>query len=360
MTHKETNILKAFGIILMYFHHLFYERVNFAGYEIRFNSLFTENRVVLLSLMCKVCVAIFVFATAYGTTKSLNAKKQGEIKIPEYTVGRYFKLMFGFWFIYILGQVTSFIGDRYLIYGTDQRKHIKYMVIDFFASANLLGTPTLNATWWYMSFAILLVFIMPVIYFAVKKIGIAAIMIAVYLPAMMGHSTSSTFNFYLFTIVIGVLAAEYQWLEKFKAFATKSVLGRVVFIAGIGLILCALLYMRKFSLSTIITSVYDGMFSLLLAMLCTLISDLPILSKGLDFMGKHSMNMFLTHTFIKAYYFQDFSYRWKYPILILVILLADTLLLSVIIEALKKITGYNRLADFITNKAKNAVARIRG
>lgn len=360
MSHKETNILKAFGIVLMFFHHLFYERVNFQDYEIRF-LLFMESRVVSLALMFKVCVAIFVFATAYGTTKSLNVKqKNGEIKISEYAIGRYFKLMFGFWFIWILAQATSFIGDRYLIYGDDMRRRIKYMVIDFFASANLLGTPTLNATWWYMSFAILLVFFVPIIWFAVKRLGVGAIMLAIYLPCLMGHNTSSSMNFYLFTIVIGILSAEYNWLEKIREYAKSSLLKRILIILGCSGMLLALIYARKFAVSTIIVSIYDGMFSLILAALCVMISDIPAISQGLEFIGKHSMNMFLTHTFIKAYYFQDFSYRWKYPVLILIVLVVDTLLLSVVIEWIKKIIGYNRFADYVTNKAKCAIGRIRG
>ena len=72
---------------------------------------------MIYSLMCKVCVAIFVFATAYGVTKSLNTcyvtRDMSFIDISKYSMIRYFKLMTGFWFI---AQTTSFIGDRYKIY----------------------------------------------------------------------------------------------------------------------------------------------------------------------------------------------------------------------------------------------------
>lgn len=359
MSIKETNILKAFGVILMYFHHLFYMRENFQGYDIRF-LLFSENQVIKLSMMCKVCVAIFVFATAYGTTKSLNIKSDmGKSKLSEYAVGRYLKLMSGFWFIWFVAEVTSFIGDRYRIYGEDWILRIKYIIIDFFGGANLLGTPTLNATWWYMTFAILLVFLMPILWLGVKRIGIGTIVIVIFLPRLMGLDVSSTMIFYLFTIVVGILVAEYGWIEQIKERLMGKSLGeRVLWIACFALVLAVILYARNFAVSTIVVSMYDGIFSLVLAMLCVMISDMPVIAKFLELIGKHSMNMFLIHTFIKAYYFQDFSYQWKYPILILVVLLADTLGISMVIEWIKKMIGYNRLADWLVEKSKCAVRKI--
>lgn len=37
----------------------------------------------------------------------------------------------------------------------------------------------------------------------------------------------------------------------------------------------------------------------------------------LAFVGKHSMNMYLMHTFVFCYFFEDFIYGFNYPIVIL-------------------------------------------
>lgn len=55
------------------------------------------------------------------------------------------------------------------------------------------------------------------------------------------------------------------------------------------------------------------------------------------------MNMFLIHTIIFEYYFTDFIYGFKNWVFVLFALFATSLLISIVIEALKKISGYNKL-----------------
>lgn len=361
MTKRETNILKGIGIILMYFHHLFYLKDNYISYNIDFGVL-GESRTVIISQMCKVCVAVFVFASSYGITKSLNSRynESTQVSYSNYCVERYLKLMSGFWFIWLVAQLTSCIGDRYKIYGQDIILRIKYTVIDFFGSANALGTPSLNATWWYMPFAILLIFIMPCIWMVVKKIGIGSLIIALFLPVYMGTNISNSINFYMFTIVLGILLAENNVLENIKEKITFSIPKTMGVSIILVFVLLLLLYMRYKAVSVVVVALYDGLFTLVLCFFSMNISIIPVVGKALEFIGVHSMNMFLTHTFIKAYYFQDFSYQWKYPWLILLVLLVDTLIISVIIEWIKKSIGYNKLTQRVVNKSKVMIEKVRG
>lgn len=59
-TPNETAIMKGCAVMAMLFHHLFYEHPEY--------GFFTYQ----LSLICKVCVAIFVFLSGYGL--SVNYK----------------------------------------------------------------------------------------------------------------------------------------------------------------------------------------------------------------------------------------------------------------------------------------------
>jgi len=70
---------------------------------------------------------------------------------------------------------------------------------------------------------------------------------------------------------------------------------------------------------------------------------------ALEFMGKHSMNMYLVHTFVCSYFFHDFIYGFKYPILIFAVLFAISLLLSIVIEFFKTKVGFYRLQDKVVN-----------
>ena len=53
----------------MIFHHLFYKAENYQDFVIRF-SPFSEERINFYALLCKVCVAIFVFISGYGVAAS--------------------------------------------------------------------------------------------------------------------------------------------------------------------------------------------------------------------------------------------------------------------------------------------------
>lgn len=70
--------------------------------EIIFDVL-SKELTVTLALACKVCVAIFVFVTAYGMTKSINQEKLTSGKdLSLYAVKRYVKLMMGFWLVFLI------------------------------------------------------------------------------------------------------------------------------------------------------------------------------------------------------------------------------------------------------------------
>ena len=361
MTKDETNILKGIGIILMYFQHLFAEKANFEGMGVVFD-VFTEAQTVKLAIACKVCVAIFVFATAYGMTKSIHLKKLSSGKeLSGYSVERYLKLMMGFWFIFVIAQATSFLGNRYQVYGEELVLRIKYLVIDFFGMASLFGTPTLNATWWYMYLAVILIFVIPVLYFMMKKFG-GGIMIplAAILPVSMGFNIGNNCIYYLLTSVLGIAFAEYAWFERIEEWVAKKSVCRKCILGLVTILVCiVLLRVRMSAIYTIMLTIFDALFTVIMAIISKfIISKIPIICNVIRTFGKYSMDMFMIHTFIKGYYFHEFSYGWKHSILILAVLLIDTLIISFIIEWVKEKVGFNKLISLVCQKSKKAVASI--
>jgi len=57
--------------------------------------------------------------------------------------------------------------------------------------------------------------------------------------------------------------------------------------------------------------------------------------KALTFIGVHSMNIFMFHTFIYYYYWQSFIYATRNPVVIFATLLIACLLISVLLQHLK-------------------------
>ena len=63
-------------------------------------------------------------------------------------------------------------------------------------------------------------------------------------------------------------------------------------------------------------------------------------NKILIYLGKHSMNMWLIHTFFCYYYFQEMVFMPRYSILILLWTILLSLTSSVIIEKMKYYLGF--------------------
>ena len=69
-----------------------------------------------------------------------------------------------------------------------------------------------------------------------------------------------------------------------------------------------------------------------------------ILIRILKFLGKHSMNMFLTHTMFRAVYFHDFIYSFYYAWVDYLVLIIVSILCSVTIETMKKVISFNEIS----------------
>lgn len=78
-----------------------------------------------------------------------------------------------------------------------------------------------------------------------------------------------------------------------------------------------------------------------------MLSDLKYINAALEFIGIHSGNIFMLHTFIYSYYFSRIIYAPYYPILILLSLLLISLAISFGLEKLKALLEYKRLNDLL-------------
>lgn len=71
----------------------------------------------------------------------------------------------------------------------------------------------------------------------------------------------------------------------------------------------------------------------------------------LQFLGKHSMNMFLTHTMFRAVYFHDFIYSFYNIWIDYIVLIAVSVATSICIEFVKKLIRYGKITKYIKIKA---------
>ena len=71
------------------------------------------------------------------------------------------------------------------------------------------------------------------------------------------------------------------------------------------------------------------------------LAKVPGLKQVLFFLGKHSANIFMIHTFIRSTYGADLVYGQSHFITVMAVLLVSALLLSMVVELVKKAVHYD-------------------
>lgn len=353
-TKEHTNVAKGIAIILMFIHHLFSDYYLYEAYNVIFWPLSAQN-VVNIAICGKVCVAIFVFLSAYGITRKYMSYQ--ELNITDYSRiswKRLVSILTSFWVIYVLSFIVTFFLDRRPIntYGLNPAG-IMQAIIDFLGMSNYLGTASLNATWWYVSFSITIIVIMPFIYKGCKKFRWLFVAAIILCEKALQASDDLILIWYGVALLLGTMCAYDNLFEKFKTnkaqmkspasyYFTKC--SKFIILSAA---ICLLYYIRN---TLGLYGLVDGFGSMwIVFMSYEFLADIKWISVVLQSLGKHSFTMYLIHRFIYLDYARDFIYSCRYGFLIVIVLLAVCWLISVIIEYIKKICRFQKVVDQLTS-----------
>ena len=331
---------KGVGILWLLLYHLFSNAADLESMGVSYRP-FTESGFVMLAGFGKICVAVFVFLSSYGIAKGLFEHETDLKEAYRQAYRRLFKLMGGFFALYLSVCIVFFPWlDFGEVYGYTPQG-ILFWITDALGLANVFGTPTLNDTWWYMEIAYGLIIFVPVLAALTKKIGYGILGIGFFIPVIL----SDNYNIHVcfLTVCVGIAAAYGDWFAKldglkwpvgFKWLA--GVVGTVllVFIRGNFAVREYYIFVIEAAAAFFIIWTTEALFS-----------AVPVLREVLYFIGKHSLNIFLVHSFFYLMIFRDYVFSFTPAIVTFLILLAVSLLYSVILEAIKKfiVKGYQRI-----------------
>lgn len=173
-TVDDTTKCKGIAIMLMLFHHMFRLPQSYAVANYTLNFFPTsEHTFLIMGQFSKVCVGIFAFLSAYGLTLLYSKWKYSNSRFVIY---RYFKMMIDFFAVFIMMIITTCIVngnfDSLSVYGKDKPFSFAWqMLIDMLGLSKLFGTGLYDGTWWYMSLAILIIVIVPLLFKLCDKAG---------------------------------------------------------------------------------------------------------------------------------------------------------------------------------------------
>lgn len=363
----DTQKVKGLAIILMMIHHCFLDAERYAGHTVSFFP-FSEETVNYWALFFKICVGMFVFITGYGLTLSFrkeNSKYQFTPKeCTDIVITRYIKLISGFMFTLVCVWIYSFIANTGWFkheYGTGLKSCL-YAIIDLFGLSDLLGTPTYVATFWFMTLAQLIIFVMPLLILCYKKLGA----IPMYL-LMLTISVTIPFSYpmlprYIVCATLGMICADNDLLVKIRNYnpiKEHPIVGKVIKFVVDLLLIWVLAHFRQSGIFTKLIGLWDSIIPMLVIVFCfEFLNNIPIIKNILSIIGKYSMYIFLTHNFIRICWYNDFTYSFYYAPLIVIVLLVVSLGVSIIIDTLRKITRFDKLVQFTTAKVRTLLDKV--
>lgn len=359
-TKEHTMQMKGIAIIILLFHHCFlntqrwatvpYEKLattkGWGYYPISF-APFSSHTIQYLASFSKICVAMFVFMTGYGMWVSYESQKK-KTTMSNYIKKRMVTLMTGFLIIFVVTEILAIPTGRFIeVYGHDFRS-VVYMIIDALGLAKLLGTPLFCLTWWYMSLAIVLIMIFPFVHSIMEKYQWVVVVASIIVPRACGFGQSTDLFRYLLAYTLGMYFAQHDLLARIKEkFMKQNVAGKllslIVSLIGLAVII-------KCRQNAWIGWKYLDFWDGFAAMYMIVISYIYILNgkwivKGLGFLGKHSMNIFLIHSFYRDVFFHEFTYSFYYAWLDYIVLMAISLVTSIVLEWFKKLIRYEKFID---------------
>lgn len=361
-TKEHTMQMKGIAIIILLFHHCFlnaqrwatvpYEKLattkGWGYYPISF-APFSSHTIQYLASFSKICVAMFVFMTGYGMWVSYESQKK-KTTMSNYIKKRMVTLMTGFLIIFVVTEILAIPTGRFIeVYGHDFRS-VFYMIIDALGLAKLLGTPLFCLTWWYMSLAIVLIMIFPFVHSIMEKYQWVVVVASIIVPRACGFGQSTDLFRYLLAYTLGMYFAQHDLLARIKEkFMEQNVAGKllslIVSLIGLAVII-------KCRQNAWIGWKYLDFWDGFAAMYVIVNSYIYILNgkwivKGLGFLGKHSMNIFLIHSFYRDVFFHEFTYSFYYAWLDYIVLMAISLVTSIVLEWFKKLIRYEKFIDWV-------------
>lgn len=344
---NETNIIKGIAICAMLFHHLFYETVAYGNW--------TQQ----IAIVCKVCVSMFLFVSGYGMTVQYSKLDCHRVRdritsTLKFLLRRLIKFYLNYWamFIIIVPLGTFVLGRTLSIaYGTDNSIWSN-LVKDILG---IQGADSYIITWWFNALILSLYLLFPLLYRLMERKSIAAgFTILLFLWPReyivdnffyIFYLWNSNLTLYTLVFVLGIFAA--QHIKSINIFLNKIKI-QLVFtfslLVSISLCFARQLFTEGYA-DQITLDAFITIFVVLSIVAFRRMTRLRI--NPLAILGKHSMNIYLIHTFILMFFFPKFIFTCKFSPIIFIALLGESFAASTTIEFIKRKTKFYKLQDRI-------------
>lgn len=334
LTRQDTQVMKGIAISAMLFHHLYGDPP--VGVE-PYSGL-----LMWLGILGKVCVALFLFCSGYGL--SSNYTQQSISDDVKFVVKRLVKFYYNYWMIFLIFvPISIFVFHRSL---TDAYGDNANIFMSLFRDIlGWQGFESYNVTWWFNKLLIILYLLFPFIYRMVKLMPIITIITGIMVVRLEHHFPVNTIDIYVWQLpfILGIVYKLYE--EEFSKMYSRLSDSKI--ISGIAslTLLSITIILRIWPIIPHWAGVrMDGFISYATAIvIVSVIRYMPYIKTLFSFVGKHAINIYMTHTFFNMYWFSGWLHGSEYMRegLNFIVLMIICIAVSTIIEYMKERLGLN-------------------
>jgi hypothetical protein len=309
----------------------------------------------ILAWFCKLCVAIYAFISGYGMSRIFKKKFDARSSLSEYLKGSYLavgkyllRFLKKYWLVFILfiplgfafGALGEFNAKDFLLCFTGVRTHY-------------------NGEWWYVRQYIFMIVLLPALhlffdFFLCKnrrnwKVFLVGVLMA---AAYIGlYYFLSANKIYTIIFAIGYVCARFNVFE----FLNKFLVGKLKYLVGIVIIIGCMVVRMILANEAAYNRVDVFVAPLFVFAVYLLTQKENIVNKGLAWLGKYSVYMWLTHTFYCYYYFQNIITFSKISTVMYIELFVVSLLTAMALSAIEKLLDryvIQKIQEKIAEKSK--------
>jgi|GEM_PF-331975 len=314
LSRDDTRVLKGIAILLMVLLHLFARKETNGLYE-PFAYVNEVPFVYYLAILGDACRPIYMFVTGYAFFY-ICSRPEGSPLLKN--IKRIVKLYINFWVVFFIFVPLGFLLGSEKVFVWD----VKRLLMDFLGLAN-----NHNGAWWFLQVYIIFVLVSPLLITVIKRMPAIVLVFFSGLLFLVCHiqryhpiiSTENNLVKYmlnlsvllgtsLLSFVIGACFAKHKVFTRINK-ATQH----LRFKNSIGLaVIVAVIALHSFIESSAIAP-FNGV---MLICIFTLMNKSPVIVKTLDYLSKHSTNIWLCHMFFYETIFSELVFAAKYPFLI--------------------------------------------
>lgn len=334
LTKQDNKMAQGLAIIAMVMLHLFCRTDNLP-YSVH---MFVGGAPLIyyLGLFGDMCVPIYCFCSGYAQYL-LSDKEKGTYTAASFK--RIGKFLFHFWIIVALFSCVGILAGK---------GDIIPISLSTFLGNIFLYKLSYNGAWWFVITYIILLLITPPMYRAVRKInsglvvlisGIIYFIAYVFRFAYVLDFQNTVFNWIWnqaillgtsqFSFVVGMIFYKNNIIGWLRGRLTNQLLRKILIVA---------LPLLMFAIHCIERSLIIAPITGLITLICFYLWNKPKWAqKFFGFMGRHSMNIWLTHMFFYLTLFSGLVFKAKYPIVIFVYMMAICIAVSYIVDLIEKV-----------------------